>query len=269
MIMKNTAGFTLVEVLIAMAITMVIMAGAYTVFNSQQRTTTVQTNVSDAQQSLRTAMDFISRDIRMAGFDPEISGDFGIEDISFRGLDDNPAANGNSYMRFSWDKNEDGVRAANDADNEVIEYLLLDKGDGPQLFLRFDQDAANEEEVLASNIIAFGLAYAIDVNQDGELDQSGGSTMWVIDAGNDSDWDSLVVDQAAGTAVITETGIPLNRKDIRAVRIWLLARSEASDPNYTDSNTNVVGPTIVNPNDHFHHRMAERTVLCRNMGLNL
>jgi hypothetical protein len=47
----------------------------------------------------------------------------------------------------------------------------------------------------------------------------------------------------------------------------MLAQSQAPDPNYTDSNTYVVGPHDVAPDNNFRHRMLERTVLCRNMGL--
>ncbi len=114
------------------------------------------------------------------------------------------------------------------------------------------------------------LAYAVDTDGDGTLNQdAGGNTAWFVDAGNDLDWDRLTVNQAAGTNTLVDTGIPVNLDDIRSIRIWMLAESLAPDPNYTDSTTYVVGPKIVQPNNNFRHRMLVRTVLCRNLGLNL
>lgn len=261
---NKTSGFTLIEVLIAMVVTLIIMGGAYSVFNSQQKTTVIQTNVSDAQQSLRAALDFISRDIRMAGYDPEMSGNFGIIDVKFKGYDNAENANGTSAITFSWDQNENG--AADSA--ETVNYSLSNNSTAApgSIALMYGTPA---RQPLAGFIINLGLAYAIDADSDGVLDQVGGQTMWAIDADNDDDWDSLVVNQAAGTAIVAETGIPVNEKDIRAVRIWLLARSQAADSAYVDTNTYVIGREIVQPNNNFRHRMAERIILCRNMGLNL
>ena len=263
--MKTSSGFTLIEVLIAMTVTLIIMGGAYMVFNSQQRTTTTQTNVSDLQQTLRAAMDFMARDIRMAGYDPKITRSFGISDIKFRSLTDTVSATGNSFIHFSWDKNSDGIL---DTD-ETMEYSLVDNATitpgTPDLYLRFPDNVSASRDVIGSNIIALGLAYAIDADNDGKLDQVAGNTMLAVDARNDNNWDSLDV----ATGATTPTGIPINTKDIRAVRIWMLAQSETPDPNFTDTSTYVVGPHVVIPNNNFHHRMLERTVLCRNLGLNL
>ncbi len=247
-----------------MTVTLIIMGGAYSVFNSQQKTTVVQTNVSDAQQSLRTALDFMSRDIRMAGFDPKVSNNFGITDIQLKDYDNSSDANGTSAITFSWDQNENGTADA----GETVNYSLSNTSTVAPGSIALMYGTPTRQP-LTGFIVNFGLAYAIDSDGDGELDQSGGQTLWAIDAGNDNDWDSLTVNQAAGTAVVAETGIPVNEEDIRAVRIWLLSRSEAADPNYTDSNTYVIGPHVVQPNNNFRHRMAERIVLCRNMGLNL
>ena len=261
---NNKAGFTLVEVLIAMFITLVIMGGAYSVFNSQQKNTVIQTNVSDAQQTLGAALDFMSRDIRMAGFDPKFSGKFGIEDVKFKDYDNQDAANGTSAVTFSWDQNENGTAET----GETVSYSLSNNSTAAPGSIALMYGTPGRQP-LAGFITNLGLAYAIDADGDGELDKVGGQTMWAIDADNDNDWDSLTVDQAAGTAVVAETGIPVNKKDIRAVRIWLLSQSEAPDPNFTDTNTYVIGREVVQPNNNFRHRMAERIVLCRNMGLSL
>ncbi len=62
------AGFTLTEVLVAMAMAIVVGMAGYVVFETSNRTSVVQTNVSDAQQNGRVAMDRIAQDIRSTGF---------------------------------------------------------------------------------------------------------------------------------------------------------------------------------------------------------
>ena len=119
-------------------------------------------------------------------------------------------------------------------------------------------------QLMASNIVSLGLAYAYDNNGDGELDRDGGGDIiWAVDADNDNDWDQLNVT----TGAVTPTGASADKRAIRAVRIWMLAQSEAPDPAYVDSKTYIVGPHVIKPNNSFRHRLLERTVLCRNMGL--
>jgi type IV pilus assembly protein PilW len=68
--MRWNKGFTLVEILIAIAIAGVVMAGIYSAYSSQQRSYIVQEQVAGMQQNLRAAMDLMEREIRMAGYDP-------------------------------------------------------------------------------------------------------------------------------------------------------------------------------------------------------
>lgn len=62
------AGFTLVEMLVAVAIAGIVGMAAITVFTSTTRTTTAQTDLTDAQQNVRAAMDRLSQHVRAAGF---------------------------------------------------------------------------------------------------------------------------------------------------------------------------------------------------------
>ena len=71
----NNEGFTLVEILIAMSITVVVMGSIFYAFKSQQDSYVVQSQVTTMQQSLRGSMYMLTRDAQMAGyytnFDPE------------------------------------------------------------------------------------------------------------------------------------------------------------------------------------------------------
>ncbi|WAC06332.1 MAG: prepilin-type N-terminal cleavage/methylation domain-containing protein [Thermodesulfobacteriota bacterium] len=61
-------GFTLVELMVVVVIFMFILAGVYTAFLSQHHASVVQARVSETQQNARIAMDFLSKEIRMANF---------------------------------------------------------------------------------------------------------------------------------------------------------------------------------------------------------
>jgi prepilin-type N-terminal cleavage/methylation domain-containing protein len=61
-------GLTLIELLIAMAISAILIAAIYRTFILQQKTYTVQEQVVDMQQNVRVAINKMMREIRMAGF---------------------------------------------------------------------------------------------------------------------------------------------------------------------------------------------------------
>jgi prepilin-type N-terminal cleavage/methylation domain-containing protein len=61
-------GFTLVEMLVVMAIFGLVMAGLYTIFVSSNRLYLAQEEIVGAQQEARTALEIIGRQIRMAGY---------------------------------------------------------------------------------------------------------------------------------------------------------------------------------------------------------
>ncbi len=68
MAMKQRAGFTLVELMIAMVAGAFVVAGVYYLNGISARTYAQQTSVADAQMSLRSAMEQIRRDVARAGY---------------------------------------------------------------------------------------------------------------------------------------------------------------------------------------------------------
>lgn len=61
-------GFTLVELMIAIVISSVIVAGGYTVLTTTHRATISNERAVGTQQNIRVAMELIARDIKQAGF---------------------------------------------------------------------------------------------------------------------------------------------------------------------------------------------------------
>jgi len=68
MISKRLQGLSLVELMVALAISSILMGGVLYVFNSGKRTYTLQTDLAELQDNARFVMDELTRDIRMAGY---------------------------------------------------------------------------------------------------------------------------------------------------------------------------------------------------------
>ena len=65
--MKKDSGFTLVELLIALVLSIVIVGAVYATFNSQQKSFSLTNQKMDMQQQGRAAINLLMRDLRMAG----------------------------------------------------------------------------------------------------------------------------------------------------------------------------------------------------------
>ena len=68
--MKNKpyqTGMTLIEIMIALLIGVFLLGGVLQIFVGSKQTNRMQEGLSRLQESGRFAMDFLSRDIRMAG----------------------------------------------------------------------------------------------------------------------------------------------------------------------------------------------------------
>ena len=299
-IKKKRGGFTLIELLIAMAIASVVTAAIYSVFVSQQKSYTVQEEVVEMQQNLRAGMDMMVREIRMAGYDPESIGGLGIVDITPRDIDNNVDSEitGNGALQFASDFDGDGAIAT----GETVSFSIFDSPvSNPDGNFDLARDTGGGRQLLAQNIEAMGFAYAFDANGDGGLDTykdtSGNKkVIWAVDSDGDNDLDiNLDTDEdgdidAADGPGIGNTGLiggqelkdfddtPISDvacADIRAVRIYLLARSGRGDSKFINSSTYTVGHKVISPltdadnrNDNRRMRLLITTVKCRNLELN-
>lgn len=96
----DNKGFTLIELMITLAIVSILMATLGTLFLNTSRVFTQQMATADLQQEIRASLDIMSRYIRMAGYDPSQSNSFKIETATPFDL------------KFSADMNDDGTRDA-------------------------------------------------------------------------------------------------------------------------------------------------------------
>jgi len=89
---KRERGFTLTELLIAMAISLVVIASISSVFISQRKTYDVQEQITEMIQNGRAAMDMISGEIRMTGYGAPPTSNLSawITWVTSPAIDDNP-----------------------------------------------------------------------------------------------------------------------------------------------------------------------------------
>jgi type IV pilus assembly protein PilW len=185
----------------------------------------------------------------MAGYDPRNSGKFGITDIRRYDLNGNLNSSGFSAITFTIDLDGDGTVDS----NEIISYSIYDYGNDNNLDLA-RKIGGSGQQLLAENIDSFVLAYAYDDDRDGELEtNTSNDIIWAIDKNND------------GKLEYSTTSVAIDR--IRAVRIWILAKTGEQDPDFLNTNTYVVGNQIITRNDKFRRRLLTTFVQCRNMGL--
>ena len=271
---KKENGFTLIELLIAMAITGIVTAGIYAAFSSQQKSYIVQEDVADMHQNARVGMDLMVREIRMAGFDPSTTLGTGITDASA------------TSITFTAD-NETGT---------VIGTLSL-PGAPPDTYI-YSYDNINSTldrnlnggggQAAGENIEAVGFAYAFDNNDDGSIDTNAGEIIWAIDSDGDGNLDTNLdsngdgdIDAADGPG-IGNNGVIAGQAlagvvpfdNIRAVRVWILARTNRSDNKFANTRTYVAGNQVITPstdavagNDSLRMRLLTTTIKCRNLGL--
>ncbi len=68
---NNERGFTIIELVFGLAISLILLGVAVKIFLVQQRSYNVQEQLSEMQQNIRSAMDMIVRETKMAGYDPK------------------------------------------------------------------------------------------------------------------------------------------------------------------------------------------------------
>ncbi len=88
MIKQGQQGFTLVEIMVALAIGLFLTAGALQIFITTKGSNRIQENLSRMQENARFAMHFLTEDIRQAGFAGGIcGGEFDVIQNAYNNLD--------------------------------------------------------------------------------------------------------------------------------------------------------------------------------------
>ena len=233
-------GFTLVELLVAMAMVGIVMAAVYSTYKSQQDSYVSQEQVAEMQQNIRASLYQLARDLRMAGFNPQRAPNVGgfVTQLPDDGVGE--TTTDSATIAFTIDENANGVIDADD-DDEQIAYRLDNATDTLQKF-RVSDDTW---QTVADNIDALDFVY---------LDTSG------------TDITANVI--ANPTALYAVTNLSY-LDSIRSIEISIVARTGNIDKSFpgTPAYNNQQGAVILAAqNDNRRRRLLSTTILCRNMG---
>ena len=277
-------GFTLIELLMALFVGLIAIASVYTVYATVQREYRSQQLKVSMHQNLRAALAILDQQIRMAGFDPEGSGRFGITNVRRYSLVDTlPDPNGQPALFFTMDLDEDGFPDSrnNYRKREFVNFRIREDTNIGRRYLSWDNGAGRKQ--LAETIHHIGFAYGIDADGDGRRDawNDGPFLIWAVDTDNDNLLDTHLDvnndgiidarDDMDGDERITAADgggfiNPVGLEHVRSVRVWLLAVSAHPVKGHMDQGIYVVGDRILRGNgDGYVRRLMETVIACRNL----
>ena len=195
-VFNQQAGFTLLELVIAVGIFSIVLTAIYGLFNANLKTYASQEITMETNQDLRAVIALIVNEARMAGCDPTDAGGIGF-------INDDEGNNDNRYdtdgdsIHFTMDITDTagtgGPDGLLDGPNEDINYYLFTDTDGIQkLDRRTGAIGSRARAVAADNITNLSFTYF----------------------------------NAVGTQLVP----PLTLADIRSVGISITARTRKPDP---------------------------------------
>ena len=147
--LAKTEGFTLIELMVSMAIGMVVLAAVTTTFMLQTKVYNAQQHINEMEQNARGVLDVITRELKMAGYKPNGG--------SFSGV-----TYSTTQLMIQTDLDASGGISTSTTANEQITYAY--DSTNKQITRAVGSGSAL---VLADNITAFTFSY---------LDSTGAST---------------------------------------------------------------------------------------------
>ncbi len=131
LITSGTGGFTVTELVLALAIMMMVMASMVSLMVGLNRAYTAQNVAAGVQQVTRTGINILTRSVRMAGFNPLKINQLGMLEASV------------NKLRFQCDTNSSGTIET--GQNEDVAYLL---NDNHQLIRQKDGNSRSNKSLI-------------------------------------------------------------------------------------------------------------------------
>ncbi len=145
MLKGNERGFTLVQLLVGLAVGLIALAAAINLFRIQQEGYNVEIQISEMQQNTRAAMDIITREVKMAGYDPLEAGFDGIIHDTFQ-------------LRIFTDIT--GAAGTPDGNtNDTDEDVTYKYYDDPDFQIKRRSGSSGSFQTVAENIETFDFSY--------------------------------------------------------------------------------------------------------------
>jgi len=235
-IANRNRGFTLIELIIAMGISGIVLAAAFSVYKYHQQHYTAQIDVTEMQQNIRGALSLISRDIRMAGYDPDESS---VAEIVFARPD---------LFYFTVDFNDDG-----DVDDPG-EHIIYD--------LYTPNPPAAQTPTLGRTTSSSAITPTYNAAT-GSWSAPGHGPA----AENIERLEFYYLDENGNATTLVDK--------IQTVMVTLLARADQPDPRFKNNTTYQPASAVFGSsgiswtfNDQYRRRLQMMTIECRNIGLN-
>jgi len=258
-------GVTLVELMIVVCMLGMVVAAMYNMFNFQQKSYSVQDNVAVMQQNIRVGLEYMVKEIRMAGYIPE---DIPLPEMDPPLIYIPPPANDSISDSFDF---RDGVSEAideatasaitfeadvdDDDSTEMVRYVLaFDAAQNSTNLTRevWEWSGANwgssaGAQIIADNIDTITFNYSLLADDQG-LDD---------DVNNDGDGDTDEEGELKSWNFATDRQLNaiLLRGYIRQINLTMVARVPAPDSNY------------INPQqgDHYRRKTLASNISLRNL----
>lgn len=242
---KQSCGFTLVELLIALLISTIVVAAIYSTYQAQLRSHITQQTLVEMQQNARAALFAMEVRTKHAGFNPQGPDAphahlFGFQE-NFLEVDNvlltahasTHIKTDSTHIAFTLDANRNGE--IDNSDDELVAYRL--NNENLEIYMQ-DSGGSWQWTAIAQNIEALNFVYL----------------------GNDG-------------SIITP---PAYINQIQSVQITLIAKSGSGNrppvmmTNHTNTKSyeNQQGTVVLAAqNDHFRRIALRTNVLCRNLNL--
>jgi prepilin-type N-terminal cleavage/methylation domain-containing protein len=178
----NKRGLTLIELIVGLVICAMVVAGIYRLFIAQSRAYTVQDQVVEVQQNIRSAMEIMLRDLRMTGFDDDRT------PLVSLGQPILIAGDNSFTVRFEY----------NNAVNDVRYWLQ----GGTSLNRQETRNGVPTTETILQNVDALNITYGVDEDDNGAMDDLNGN-------GQLDDW---IAAGAIGTRKVVSVRVNLSAR---------------------------------------------------------
>ncbi len=245
---RTNQGFTLVELIITLAMSAIIVSAVYSAYIIQQKTYYTQGQVVEMQQNIRAGLELMSSEIRMAGYGSAADADVVV-------------ANG-LQLQIKMDLDNDGDCLDT---NEDVTFALAGvdaNNDG----VIDNIDIVNNETGVAGSDGKVDAAVALTRRPGAGAAQAVSDGIQAIE---------FFYTLANGAQTLLPTAAQLD--EIQTVQITMLAVANQRDPKYTNAETYTTGsgaqwtPLLFSGSatgDNYRRRLLTSSVNIRNQGLN-
>lgn len=236
-IVLDKRGFSLVELMVVIVVAGLMMSSVYSLLFTQQKSYQVQEQTLEVQQGMRSGLDLLVYELRMAGYDPDNVAGAGITDAQGTTVTFTMLADDDGIDNDNADGDDDEATGADETDElKTITYGLYTDG-GEQYLGRYEAADVTKRSAAIEHVEQLEFRYFdVDGNQTTTLDDI----------------------RSIRFRVLVRTARPdPNYTDSTA--------DYYEDPDLDAADT--IKWTVAAADANYRRRFQEMTVKCRNLGL--